>query len=81
MKGKNFGWNSAFYRLYRLLPSGKFVAIYESETCKEVKDGQYEFKAAKIYSSDLVDNNEDQKALIEIFKWSKDGSHQSCGKV
>lgn len=58
-----------FYRLSKMLPSGEFVGIYESETARIASDKLHKFKKTEIFSSDLIEDNESQPALIEVFQW------------
>ena len=68
-KPKNFKDKAIFYRLNKLLPSGEFVAIYESETSILDLEEQHSFKEASVRSINLINDNEDQKAMIEVFQW------------
>ena len=68
-KARGFSQNAIFYKLNKQLPSGKYVPIYESETSMLTGGKLHEFKVAQIYSTDIVNDNENQEAMIEIFKW------------
>ena len=68
-RSRGFRHPAIFYRLNKFLPTGQFVAIYESETSLLVKPDINNFKMAEIYGSDLTNDNENQEAMIEIFKW------------
>lgn len=68
-RGRGFTQPAMFYRLNKRLPTGQFVAIYESETSRRIDADTHEFKEVEVYSSELVGDNENQPAMIELFNW------------
>jgi len=68
-KARGFSQPAIFYRLNKQLPSGQFVSIYESETSKRKDTDTHNFKLVEIHSNELVNDNENQPAMIEIFSW------------
>eukprot|EP00826_Nyctotherus_ovalis_P019093 TRINITY_DN1582_c0_g1_i42.p1 TRINITY_DN1582_c0_g1~~TRINITY_DN1582_c0_g1_i42.p1 ORF type:complete len:444 (+),score=115.15 TRINITY_DN1582_c0_g1_i42:120-1451(+) len=80
-RARGFTQPAIFYRLNKQLTSGQFVAIYESETSKRVDTDLHDFKVVEIYSSELVNDNENQPAMIEVFSWSNKGNHKSIAKA
>jgi hypothetical protein len=90
MKFKALGFTqpAIFYRLNKQLTSGQFVAIYESETSKRIGTDTHEFKLVEVYSSELINDNENQPAMIEVFSWyieilkhrNYKGNHKSIAK-
>lgn len=67
--GQGFTQPAIFYRLNKRLASGEFVAIYESETSKRIGTDTHDFKLVEVYSSELISDNENQPAMIEVFSW------------
>ncbi len=68
-QGQNFKPPAIFYRLYKQLANGQFVAIYESETSNRTETGKHEFKLAEVHSAGLINDDESRKAMIEVFQW------------
>jgi hypothetical protein len=68
-KACGFTHPAIFYRLNKQLSSGQFVPVYESETSKRIDTDTHNFKLVEIYSNELVNGNENQPAMIEIFSW------------
>lgn len=68
-RARGFTQPAIFYRLNKQLTSGQFVAIYESETSKRAGTDLHDFKVVEIYSNELVNDNENQPAMIEVFSW------------
>jgi len=87
-KALGFTQPAIFYRLNKQLSSGQFVAIYESETSKRIGTDTHEFKLVEVYSNELVNDNENQPAMIEVFSWyirtlkyrNYKGNHKSIAK-
>lgn len=67
--GQGFKDQSIFYRLYRQLSNGEFVAIYESETSIKTEKGNHKFKITTLYSTSLIDDDVTHKVMLEIFQW------------
>ena len=68
-EGENFKPQAIFYRLYKQLVNGQFVAIYESETSNKADKANHPFKQADIHSAALINDDESRKAMIEVFHW------------
>ena len=90
-EGNGFTADNLFYKLYRRLDSGKYVLIFESETsAKQQFVNKHPFQEASIHSAALIQDDENRKAMVEVFQWlvktyyqphrSYTGAHVSLGK-
>lgn len=80
-EGKDFGPELIFYRINRLAANGGYVPIVESETSTKIKGThKHPFSEIEIMKSALLKDDEEKKAMIEVFSWNKSGSHVSLGK-
>lgn len=69
-EGQGFPVESIFYRLYKILDNGKFAPIFESETSKRHPyNPVFSFQDAIIHSAALIQDDENRKAMIEVFEW------------
>jgi len=76
------GFNSEyiFYRLNKA-SANNYIPIMESETSKKAKDKSlHKFSEIEIPKVVLIKDDEEKKAMVELFKWNKDGAHISLGK-
>ncbi len=59
-----------FYRLHRLGQNGEFVPIAESETSRRtVGSSKHVFKQLEVHSAALFHDEENRKAMVELFQW------------
>eukprot|EP00826_Nyctotherus_ovalis_P063438 TRINITY_DN9305_c0_g1_i3.p1 TRINITY_DN9305_c0_g1~~TRINITY_DN9305_c0_g1_i3.p1 ORF type:complete len:524 (+),score=144.09 TRINITY_DN9305_c0_g1_i3:541-2112(+) len=80
-EGESLEPEYVFYRLNRIGVGKSYIPIVESETCRKHKGtNKHVFKEITVYKSELLGSNENRKAMIEVFKWSRNGNHTSLGK-
>ena len=69
-EANNFAPESIFYRLSKLGHNQEYIPFVESETCPKTKGStKHLFNEIEIPSSDLIHDDENKKAQIEIFQW------------
>eukprot|EP00826_Nyctotherus_ovalis_P063437 TRINITY_DN9305_c0_g1_i11.p1 TRINITY_DN9305_c0_g1~~TRINITY_DN9305_c0_g1_i11.p1 ORF type:complete len:602 (-),score=182.36 TRINITY_DN9305_c0_g1_i11:111-1916(-) len=80
-EGKNFAPEYIFYRLNRIKGAGQYIPIVESETCKKNTVKQtHLFNEVCVTKADLLSDDVEKRAMVEVFKWSDVGAHTSLGK-
>eukprot|EP00826_Nyctotherus_ovalis_P039150 TRINITY_DN3738_c0_g3_i9.p1 TRINITY_DN3738_c0_g3~~TRINITY_DN3738_c0_g3_i9.p1 ORF type:complete len:552 (+),score=115.99 TRINITY_DN3738_c0_g3_i9:240-1895(+) len=80
-EGRGFNSEYLFYRLNRVGAAGNYAPIMESETARKVKEESvHKFTQIEIPKAALIKDDEDKKAMVEVFGWNKSGAHTSLGR-
>jgi len=69
-EGEDFEPEYIFFRLNKMSASHGFIPFVESETSMKTKgSNKHTFKEIEVHSAALIEDDEERKAMIELFQW------------